>query len=326
MGGLKKALPITYWTFLIGAIAIAGVPPLAGFFSKDEILFRRSPAATRSCGSIGLVTSLLTATYMFRLVFLTFHGERRRRDGPARADRPGYGRDARPCAAVTAHGHGWHLHDAPPAMAIALIVLAIGSIVAGFVGVPHALGGSNRIERVPRAVVRGARDGAGDRVPGRRRVAPRPSPPCARRKRLHEGAPADESTELMLMALSSGIAVAGIGLAMYFWLGNRRRRGRHRAQRCRASIACCSTSTTSTSSTTRSIVRPINALSTTVLWKGADAALIDGSVNGVGQGRAGHERRAAPAAVGLGPRLRGVALPRGGSDSRLVFVAMEAGG
>ena len=82
MGGLKKYLPITYWTFLIGALAIAGVPLLSGFFSKDEILFKTFVGTQYSHGStllwvIGAITSLLTATYMFRLVFLTFHGERR---------------------------------------------------------------------------------------------------------------------------------------------------------------------------------------------------------------------------------------------------------
>ena len=86
MGGLKKYLPITYWTFLTGALAIAGFPLLSGFFSKDEILFRTYTAASTPGHTlmwvIGVITSLLTATYMFRLVFLTFHGERRH-DAPA---------------------------------------------------------------------------------------------------------------------------------------------------------------------------------------------------------------------------------------------------
>src|SRR6266536_2648701 len=77
MGGLRKHLPITYWTFLIGSLAIAGVPPLAGFFSKDDILFRTFAGGHMIMWVIGLVTSFLTATYMFRLVHLTFHGERR---------------------------------------------------------------------------------------------------------------------------------------------------------------------------------------------------------------------------------------------------------
>src|SRR5215210_6992346 len=77
MGGLKSALPITYWTFLIASLAIAGVPGLAGFFSKDEILYETFANGHTVLWVIGVLTSLLTATYMFRLVFLTFHGEER---------------------------------------------------------------------------------------------------------------------------------------------------------------------------------------------------------------------------------------------------------
>ena len=86
MGGLKKYLPITYWTFLIGALAIAGVPFLSGFFSKDEILYRTFTSTNPYrlvLWGIGAVTSLLTATYMFRLVFLAFHGERHEAHAPA---------------------------------------------------------------------------------------------------------------------------------------------------------------------------------------------------------------------------------------------------
>ncbi len=91
MGGLKKDLPITYWTFLIGALAIAGVPGLAGFFSKDEILYRTFASGHVVLWVVGLITSLLTAIYMFRLVFLAFHGPSRaaplhqRRTAPAPA-------------------------------------------------------------------------------------------------------------------------------------------------------------------------------------------------------------------------------------------------
>ena len=77
MGGLKKHIPITYWTFVIASLAIAGVPLLAGFFSKDEILFETFLHGNRVLWGMGILTSLLTATYMFRLVHLTFHGEER---------------------------------------------------------------------------------------------------------------------------------------------------------------------------------------------------------------------------------------------------------
>src|SRR5207244_4410732 len=76
MGGLRKALPLTYWTFVIGAVAIAGVPPLAGFYSKDEILWKSFSSGHTWLWAVGLLTALLTACYMFRLVFMTFHGRR----------------------------------------------------------------------------------------------------------------------------------------------------------------------------------------------------------------------------------------------------------
>src|SRR6188474_2868651 len=86
MGGLKKDLPITYWTFLIGTVAIAGVPGLAGFFSKDEILGQTYATGHTTLWVIGILTAMLTATYMFRLVFLAFHGERRH--APAHGKQP----------------------------------------------------------------------------------------------------------------------------------------------------------------------------------------------------------------------------------------------
>ena len=159
MGGLKKGLPITFWTFAIASVAIAGVPGLAGFFSKDEILFETFRHGHTVLWVVGVATSLLTATYMFRLVFLTFFGERRH--APAAAAAHGHGHDDHPPSpsgfgGQAAHGHAAHgsrprrprsrhLHDAPAPMALALIVLAIGSVLAGYVGVPHALGGHNSL-------------------------------------------------------------------------------------------------------------------------------------------------------------------------------------
>ncbi len=153
MGGLKKELPITYWTFLVGAVAIAGVPGLAGFFSKDEILFRTYAGGHTVLWVVGLLTSLLTAIYMFRVVFLAFHGPRSHvaqpHAGTPHAALPHAApRHAAPLGSAShaADSHA-HLHDAPPAMALALIVLAIGSVFAGYVGLPQALGGSNRLEQ-----------------------------------------------------------------------------------------------------------------------------------------------------------------------------------
>ncbi len=95
MGGLKKDLPITYWTFLIGAIAIAGVPGLAGFFSKDQILGEAYLTGHTTLWVVGVLTALLTATYMFRLVFMAFHGERHEPDSHGAHDAHGARRRAR---------------------------------------------------------------------------------------------------------------------------------------------------------------------------------------------------------------------------------------
>jgi len=280
MGGLRKELPITYWTFLIGALAIAGIPPLAGFFSKDEILWKTFAHGNRIMWIIGMFTAFLTATYMFRLVFLTFHGERRH-DAPAAPAHPEEEEPAAHGASATqahdAHGHGGHLHDAPPAMALALIVLALGSVLAGFVGVPHVLGGSNEIERFlepsfeahPMALATEFQ--VSESRPGQVTEAPA----------AHEGGEGDTSTEFLLMALSVGVAGAGIGLAWYFWQVNRTA-----ATRVARSVAGVYTLLLNKYYIDElydaAIVRPIKGISTLVLWKGADAALIDGAVNGVG--------------------------------------------
>jgi NADH-quinone oxidoreductase subunit L len=159
MGGLKVYLPITYTTMLVGTLAIAGIPPLAGFFSKDEILFRTF-LANRPLWVLAVVTAALTAFYMFRLMALTFLGPYR---GPAWApaahDPDGRGHSAHgPDAGAQGHGgsavgpassagEAWHgPHEAPRIMTLPLLVLAVGAIVAGFVGIPAALGGSNAIE------------------------------------------------------------------------------------------------------------------------------------------------------------------------------------
>lgn len=121
MGGLKSYLPITYRTFLVGTVAIAGIPPLAGFFSKDEILWKAFADGHWTLWLIGVLGAGLTAFYMFRLLSLTFEGEQRW--------------DA-----------GKHPHEAPPTMSVVLIVLAGLSVVGGFIGIPASLGGGNAIE------------------------------------------------------------------------------------------------------------------------------------------------------------------------------------
>ncbi len=133
MGGLKSAMPRTYWTFLISSFAIAGFPPLAGFFSKDEILWKAFAQGSLWLWAIGAGAALMTAFYMFRLVTLTFDGEPR-------------------------WGHDKHPHESPATMTLPLIVLAFLAIVGGFVGVPAALGGGNGIEQWLEPVFRPAEE------------------------------------------------------------------------------------------------------------------------------------------------------------------------
>jgi NADH-quinone oxidoreductase subunit L len=128
MGGLKKHMPVTYWTFLIASLSIAGVPGLAGFFSKDEILWLAYNAGSlgKFVWIIGTIVAALTAFYSFRIIFLTFHGKFR---GTPKSD----------------NRQEHHLHESPKVMTIPLIILAVGAIAAGWVGIPELLGGGNWI-------------------------------------------------------------------------------------------------------------------------------------------------------------------------------------
>jgi NADH-quinone oxidoreductase subunit L len=249
MGGLKKYLPITFWTFFIGSLAIAGVPGLAGFFSKDEILYETFKHGHQFLWVIGAVTSLLTATYMFRLVFLTFFGERRR--AAAHSEHP----------EEEEHGaHHGHLHDAPPAMAFVLIVLALGSVLAGYVGVPHALGGHNAL---------GAWLAPAMRFGHVAEVA--------------ESATVGEegSLELILMFVSSLIAVIGILAAYVLWM-----RRRELVDRLAVQFAPLYKLLLNKYYVDEiydaTIVQPVKTISQEGLWRGFDVKVVDATVNATG--------------------------------------------
>jgi NADH-quinone oxidoreductase subunit L len=251
MGGLKRALPTTYWTFVVGALAIAGVPGLAGFFSKDEILFRTFVGGHTLLWTIGLLTSLLTAVYMFRLVFLAFHGDRApepvapehpEEEEPAAHPAPGTVHTA----PSTQHPAPGHLHDAPPAMAFALIVLAVGSVVAGYV----SLGG--RFERFLE--------------------------PSFEPQTVH--VVAAEGLDITLMAVSSIVAVVGIALAAYFFLRDRRRAAAV-AERFGGLYRLLLNKYYVDEIYDATVVSPIRIVSEEALWKRVDVRAIDGAVNGV---------------------------------------------
>jgi NADH-quinone oxidoreductase subunit L len=142
MGGLKKYMPITFATFMISTLAIAGMPPFAGFFSKDEILWKAwsSPLGAGWIWGLGTLTAGLTAFYMFRQVFMVFFGEfRGGHAAPAHHD------DAHGAGHGKAHG-AQHPHESPGIMTGPLVVLALGAVLVGFLNVPGALGGSHVFE------------------------------------------------------------------------------------------------------------------------------------------------------------------------------------
>jgi NADH-quinone oxidoreductase subunit L len=162
MGGLKNKLKITYITFFIGCLAIAGIPPLSGFFSKDSILLNAFEH-NRFLYVVGIFTSALTAFYMFRLLFITFHGNFRGTDEQRH-----------------------HVHESPLAMTMPLIVLAILSIIGGFVGVPEVIiKGGEKLAHYMEPVI-----------------------PVAQHTIAH-------STELLLMGLTTMIAIIAIAFAWF---------------------------------------------------------------------------------------------------------------
>ncbi|HLG32791.1 MAG TPA: NADH-quinone oxidoreductase subunit L [Ignavibacteriaceae bacterium] len=116
-GGLKKYMPVTYGTFLVAAVAISGIPPLSGFFSKDEILWFSYTNVGFIFWMIGICTALMTSFYMFRLYFMTFEGKEK------------------------FDHHKVHPHESPKMMTIPLIVLAVLSIIGGFIGIPEIFSG-----------------------------------------------------------------------------------------------------------------------------------------------------------------------------------------
>src|ERR1700726_3431706 len=127
MGDLRRRIPTTYKTMLIATLAIAGIFPFAGFFSKDEILWQTwasEGGAYRILWFVGYATALMTAFYMFRLMYLTFYS---------------------PSRMSPAVEH--HIHESPASMTMPLVVLAVMSLFAGFLGWPHSLGGSDRFAR-----------------------------------------------------------------------------------------------------------------------------------------------------------------------------------
>ena len=181
MGDLHKRIPITHWTMFIATLAIAGIPPFAGFFSKDEILWQTWSSERGAyiwLWVIGYVTALMTAFYMFRLMFLTFHGKAR-----------------------MSHDVEHHIHESPKSMTVPLVILAACAVCAGWLGWPHSLGGSDHFAKFLEPVFT------------QEAIVLQEEGKAAQ---LAAGAKEEEHTspiEYALMLLSVGAAVVGWGMA-----------------------------------------------------------------------------------------------------------------
>jgi NADH-quinone oxidoreductase subunit L len=240
MGGLASRLPWTHATMLVATIAIAGIPPFAGFFSKDEILHDAFASGHYGVWAVGLIGAFLTAFYMFRLYVLTFRG-------PSRLT----------------HEAEHHLHESPPTMIIPLVVLAVLSVVGGWVGLPFQKGGhllGRWLEPVfapdPLATALGE---------------------SAHGVAEHAVSP---SLEIALMAISVVVALAGIALAFRAYLQNpslstrlqQRLSGLHRMLLNKYWVD---------ELYDRTVVAPIHRASES-LWRFWDVKIVDGAVNGLG--------------------------------------------
>lgn len=154
MGGLKKKMPITFWTFFVGLLAISGIPGFSGFFSKDEILVMAltNPGNGPWLYAIALVTALITAFYMTRMMVMVFivepaKAESTHKDHQAKKDTKHAKKDNHDKHPKDGHGHDDHghheIHESPSVMTVPLIILALCSALAGYLGIPHLMSHDN---------------------------------------------------------------------------------------------------------------------------------------------------------------------------------------
>ena len=269
MGGLRTKIPLTFWTMTAGTLAIAGIPGLAGFFSKDEILWRVYQASW-IYWVVGIVTAFLTSFYMFRLWFLTFFGEYR---GDADGTAGEHGHAAH--HADRRHGHA-AIHESPPVMLAPLAILAILSVVGGYVGVPGSLGGGNRFDKFLDPVFRSTMPALNTQqnAPGET------NPP----EQQTEGTEPQTShaTELVFTGISVAAAVLGFGLAWTFYY-----RDPQLPERVATDLDGLYDAVVHKYYIDELygevFVKPLVEGSTRILWQGVDQNLIDGTVNNSAQ-------------------------------------------
>ena len=240
MGGLSGKIKVTYWTMLIATLAIAGFPPLAGFFSKDSILFSALTVGGnggKALYGVGLLTALLTSFYMFRLIFLTFYGK------------PRYDE------------HHVHVHESPWSMLGPLVVLAVLSIIGGWIAAPPFWGGVDHFAAFLNPVF-GTHEGA-------------------------EGLSEAQAHVLELWLACVAVVSALIGLGIAFWLYLKQPgKPEQLAKALQPVYKTLYNKYYVDELYAAVIVRPLVWLSENVLWKVVDVEAIDGTVNGIAHGAA----------------------------------------
>jgi NADH-quinone oxidoreductase subunit L len=266
MGGLRKKIPWTFWTMTAGTLAIAGIPGFAGFFSKDAILWRAYQASW-AYWLVGLVTAFITSFYMFRLWFMTFFGEYRGdAGGPDQVAHSAHDAHA-------AHGHGG-IHESPKVMVIPLAILAVLSIVGGYVGVPGSLGGNNRFDQFLGPVFHGSAPAAAEHTAVGEKGASEQTTEGSEPK-------TEASTELLFTAISVLAAFLGLGLAWLFYYKRRDLPGKV-ADSLGTFYQAVVHKYYIDELYGAVFVKPLVDGSTRILWQGVDRNIIDAAVNDAG--------------------------------------------
>jgi NADH-quinone oxidoreductase subunit L len=282
MGGLRKLIPVTFWVVTIATIAIAGIPPFAGFFSKDEILGAvfHSPYGGPVIWGIGVLTAGLTSFYMFRLWFMTFFGELKlgsvdlgeeahAAHAPAQAGH-GAASDSHGHADDHSHGHGG-VHESPWVMLAPLVILAVLSFVGGWVGVPQFMRGHNEIEHFLAPVMQSGPAVAGEAV----------SDKDATTSHAGEATPENTGEEWLLAGTSVAAALIGLFFAYLFYYKSPELPERITSKMHGIYMMVLHKYYVD-EGYGAIFVKPLLALSTVVLWRGVDQGVIDGLVNGAG--------------------------------------------
>lgn len=263
-GGLKKYMPVTYLTFLAASLAISGIPPFAGFFSKDEILWYSFANGNIFYWVIGAFTALLTAFYMFRLVYLTFYGNERFKPIPNPSRREGRGTEhSKGSGNLKASSHGEEVgdglrpHESPKVMTVPLMILAVLSVIGGFIGIPELFSGANgnAFENWLEPVFANAQS------------------------RLMIYGTHSHFEEILLMSVTIIGAALSIWYARYLYIHNTQKPAVY-AQKFKGIYNLLFNKYFVDEAYDKTVVKPIVVGSEKLLWKITDAGLIDGVVNG----------------------------------------------